>query len=74
MSLDAESGPAGPAGPAGQAQKVDLDNILIEELGQFGRHQLFTLLLMIGPVLAGAFTGEYVFTTARIPTRSIHII
>ncbi|CAH2047621.1 unnamed protein product, partial [Iphiclides podalirius] len=51
-------------------QGVDLDNILIEEVGQFGRYQIVTLLLAAFPVIFSAFaSGEYIFTTARIPTR-----
>lgn len=51
-------------------QKVDLDKILIEELGQFGRYQLITLALAALPVIFSAFAaGEYIFTTARIPSR-----
>lgn len=51
-------------------QKVDLDTILIEELGQFGRYQLITLALAALPVIFSAFAaGEYIFTTARIPSR-----
>lgn len=51
-------------------QKVDLDKILIEELGQFGRYQLITLVLAALPVIFSAFAaGEYIFTTARIPSR-----
>ncbi|XP_026752930.2 organic cation transporter protein-like [Galleria mellonella] len=49
---------------------VDLDQILTDEIGQFGRYQVLTLLLMVAPVVFTAFSsGEYIFTTARIPTR-----
>ncbi|XP_068617414.1 organic cation transporter protein-like [Battus philenor] len=51
-------------------KSVDLDSILIEEAGQFGRSQIITILLASIPVIFAAFaSGEYVFTTARIPTR-----
>lgn len=49
---------------------IDLDYILVEEVGQFGKYQLTTLLLATLPVIFSAFaSGEYIFTTARIPTR-----
>lgn len=51
--------------------KVDLDTILIEELGQFGQYQLRMLLLAIVVVIFAAWAAvEYIFTTARINTRS----
>ncbi|KAJ8716899.1 hypothetical protein PYW07_003526 [Mythimna separata] len=51
---------------------VDLDTILVEELGQFGRYQILTLLLAAFPVIFSAFaSGEYIFTTARINTRCL---
>lgn len=49
---------------------VDLDRILIEEVGQFGPYQLRNLMLA---AVIGIFTAfaasEYVFTTARVPSR-----
>ncbi|XP_052749990.1 organic cation transporter protein-like isoform X2 [Galleria mellonella] len=48
---------------------VDLDLILVEEIGQLGRYQLITLALASLPAIFGAFTSEYIFTVARIPTR-----
>ncbi|XP_030020471.2 organic cation transporter protein isoform X2 [Manduca sexta] len=52
--------------------KVDLDTILVEELGQFGRYQLRTLALAAGLVIFAAWAAtEYVFTTARISTRCL---
>lgn len=49
--------------------KVDVDSILINEIGQFGRFQLRTLALAAVGVIFAAFHAEYVFTTARINTR-----
>ncbi|CAD0201595.1 unnamed protein product [Chrysodeixis includens] len=58
---------------AGQPNKpIDLDNILVDEVGQFGKYQIVTLLLAAFPVIFSAFaSGEYIFTTARINTRCL---
>lgn len=54
-------------------KKVDLDTILVEELGQFGLYQLRMLLLAIVVVIFGAWAAvEYIFTTARISSRSVN--
>lgn len=53
---------------------VDLDTILVEEIGQFGKFQLRTLLLTVIVVIFAAFHAEYVFTTARIETRSVILL
>lgn len=54
-----------------KTKKVDLDTILVEELGQFGVYQLRIVLLAIVVVTFGAWAAvEYIFTTARISTRS----
>lgn len=51
--------------------KVDLDTILVEELGQFGLYQLRMVILAVIVVIFGAWAAvEYIFTTARISTRS----
>lgn len=53
-----------------ESNKIDLDNILRDEVGQFGKYQIITVLLAALPVMFSAFaSGEYIFTTARIPTR-----
>lgn len=58
------------AEPGQGVQRVDLDRILVEEVGQLGRYQLYTIALAIFPVIFGALgSGDFVFTTARIPTR-----
>lgn len=49
---------------------VDLDTILVEEIGQFGWYQLRTFALAIVIVIFGAWAAnEFIFTTARINTR-----
>ncbi|XP_072932386.1 organic cation transporter protein-like [Epargyreus clarus] len=53
-------------------KKVDLDTILVEELGQFGWFQLRMLAMTVLVVIFAAWAaGEYIFTTARIPTRCL---
>ncbi|KAJ0183560.1 hypothetical protein K1T71_001536 [Dendrolimus kikuchii] len=49
--------------------KVDLDTILIEEIGQFGKYQIRTLVFTLAAVIFSACQAEYVFTTARINSR-----
>lgn len=53
----------------GKKVKVDLDTILINEVGQFGWFQLRTLALAGIAALFSASNGEYVFTAARIKAR-----
>lgn len=49
---------------------MDLDRILVEEVGQFGPYQLRNLLLAAIIAIFTAFAAsEYVFTTARVPSR-----
>ncbi|KAJ8723098.1 hypothetical protein PYW08_003010 [Mythimna loreyi] len=51
---------------------VELDTILVEEIGQFGRYQLRTFLLSVLLVFFIAWAAvEYVFTTSRINTRCL---
>ncbi|XP_052741133.1 organic cation transporter protein-like [Bicyclus anynana] len=53
-------------------RKVNLDNILVEEIGQFGRYQIRTLMLTLVVVVFGAWGAtEYIITTARIKTRCL---
>lgn len=51
-------------------KKMDLDTLLIEEIGQFGRFQFRTFVLALVMVIFSAWAAvEYMFTTARISTR-----
>ncbi|XP_021195348.3 organic cation transporter protein [Helicoverpa armigera] len=51
---------------------VELDDILVQEIGQFGKYQLRSFLLSVVLVLFVAWSAvEYVFTTARINTRCL---
>ncbi|KAJ2951326.1 hypothetical protein O0L34_g5727 [Tuta absoluta] len=50
---------------------IDLDTILVEELGQFGKYQLKTLLLLAVAMLLSGWQAEYIFTAARINTRCL---
>lgn len=48
---------------------IDLDYVLVNELGQFGRYQmLFTVLVSI-PLIMSAFMSEFIFGAAAIPHR-----
>lgn len=52
--------------------KVNLDVIIKEEIGEFGRYQKMALgLCMIVALLSGYSGNEYVFTAARISTRCL---
>ncbi|XP_068617413.1 solute carrier family 22 member 3-like [Battus philenor] len=48
---------------------VDLDYVLVNELGQFGRFQFKNLLLVVLPIITSGFPGEYIFSAAAIPHR-----
>lgn len=55
-------------GPA-VAKAVELDDVLVNELGQFGRFQLYNILLVAVPIIMSAFMSEYIFSAAAIPHR-----
>lgn len=68
--LSAEKAEEGEERGPGQVPTIDLDYILVQEVGQLGKYQIITLLLASVPVIFSAFAaGEFVFTTARIPSR-----
>lgn len=48
---------------------IDLDYVLINELGQFGRFQLTNILLVAIPIIMSGFMSEYIFSAAAIPHR-----
>ncbi|XP_075975357.1 organic cation transporter protein-like [Anticarsia gemmatalis] len=53
-------------------EKVDLDYVLVNEIGQFGKFQLKTLVLaVIIAIFMSWGATEYVFTTSRISTRCL---
>ncbi|PZC74228.1 hypothetical protein B5X24_HaOG208181 [Helicoverpa armigera] len=55
-----------------QKSKVELDDILIKEIGQFGKYQLKSFLLAVLLVIFISFSAvEYIFTTAGISTRCL---
>ncbi|GBP53922.1 Organic cation transporter protein [Eumeta japonica] len=52
------------------AEPLKLDTILVQEVGQFGPYQLRSLILAAVIAIFTAWSaGEYIFTTARTPTR-----
>ncbi|XP_049865251.1 solute carrier family 22 member 3-like [Pectinophora gossypiella] len=48
---------------------MDLDDVLVNELGQFGRFQLYNILLVAAPMVFSALLNEYVFSAGAIPHR-----
>ncbi|XP_053604660.1 solute carrier family 22 member 3-like isoform X2 [Plodia interpunctella] len=50
---------------------IDLDDILINELGQFGKFQFISMLLVAVPIIMSAFMSEYIFSAAAIPHRCL---
>ncbi|CAF4852392.1 unnamed protein product [Pieris macdunnoughi] len=51
-------------------RSVDLDYVLVNELGQFGRFQIKYILCLIAlPIMSSGFFGDYVFTATAIPHR-----
>ncbi|XP_045769461.1 organic cation transporter protein-like [Maniola jurtina] len=56
--------------PAENVRKpLSLDDVLTNELGQFGWFQLRNILLVAIPILMSAFPNEYVFSAAATPHR-----
>lgn len=53
---------------------IDLDDVLVNELGQFGRFQMINMLMVAVPLIMSAFMNEYIFSAAAIPHRSVKII
>uniref|UniRef100_A0A2H1VAT9 SFRICE_021023 n=1 Tax=Spodoptera frugiperda TaxID=7108 RepID=A0A2H1VAT9_SPOFR len=54
------------------SRRMELDTLLVQELGQFGRFQRRTFLLAAVLVMLVAWSNlEYIFTTARITTRCL---
>ncbi|XP_041980312.1 organic cation transporter protein-like [Aricia agestis] len=51
------------------AKPLDLDDVLVNELGQFGRFQIRNMLLVSVPIIMSAFMSEYIFSAAAIPHR-----
>ncbi|RVE42198.1 hypothetical protein evm_013147 [Chilo suppressalis] len=48
---------------------LDLDDVLVNELGQFGKFQMTNLLLVSVPIIMSAFMSEYIFSAAAVPHR-----
>ncbi|GBP59114.1 Organic cation transporter protein [Eumeta japonica] len=49
---------------------IDLDDVLVNELGQFGKFQMLNIALVSIPIIMSAFMSEYIFSAAAIPHRS----
>ncbi|XP_041980316.1 organic cation transporter protein-like [Aricia agestis] len=50
-------------------ERLDLDDVLVNELGQFGRFALRNLILVSIPTIMSGFMSEYIFSAAAIPHR-----
>lgn len=50
---------------------LDLDDVLENELGQFGRFQLMNILLVAIPLMIPGFLTEFIFSAAVIPHRYV---
>ncbi|XP_068634038.1 organic cation transporter protein-like [Battus philenor] len=53
----------------GMEKPIDLDDVLVNELGAFGLFQLRNILLVALPIIASAFMSEYIFSAAALPHR-----
>ncbi|KAG7299221.1 hypothetical protein JYU34_017774 [Plutella xylostella] len=65
----ADSSRVGSRKASAAAKCVDLDDVLVNELGQFGRYQIFNILLVSLPIIMSAFMSEYIFSAANVPHR-----
>lgn len=51
-------------------KKANFDYLLTSELGEFGKFQIITIILVAVPAMfAGFMAGDYIFTAARLPHR-----
>lgn len=48
---------------------LELDDVLTNELGQFGRYQLINFLMISILIMMSTFINEYIFSAAAIPHR-----
>ncbi|KAG7299222.1 hypothetical protein JYU34_017775 [Plutella xylostella] len=55
--------------PPKSQRPLDLDDVLVAELGQFGRYQVRVLALLALPCVLLAVACEFVFSAADIPYR-----
>nr|XP_034829218.1 organic cation transporter protein-like isoform X2 [Maniola hyperantus] len=60
---------AGSDRTADVGKPLDLDDVLTNELGQFGWFQLRNILLVAIPIVMATFSNEYVFSAADTPHR-----
>ncbi|KAL4713919.1 hypothetical protein ACJJTC_015573 [Scirpophaga incertulas] len=51
------------------AKSLDLDDILVNQIGEFGKFQLTNLFLLFIPMLLCGLLNEYIFGTAVVPHR-----
>lgn len=51
------------------AAAIDLDDVLVNELGQFGKFQMTNIALVVIPIAMSAVMSEYIFGAAALPHR-----
>ncbi|VVD02745.1 unnamed protein product [Leptidea sinapis] len=59
----------GKASDVTETKRIDLDDVLVNELGQFGPFQLRYMVLVAIPIIMSAFMSEFIFSAAAIPHR-----
>lgn len=61
------------AGTSPQSHKtINFDDVLKNELGQFGLYQLRNVFLVAVPMMMAAFKADYIFTAGTIPHRYVY--
>lgn len=53
---------------------ITLDDVLANEMGQFGWYQFRNIVLLALPIMVSAFKTDYIFSAAKIPHRYYIII
>ncbi|XP_050677877.1 organic cation transporter protein-like [Leptidea sinapis] len=64
-----ENSSEGKASDVTETKRIDLDDVLVNELGQFGPFQLRYMVLVAIPIIMSAFMSEFIFSAAAIPHR-----
>ncbi|CAK1555073.1 unnamed protein product [Leptosia nina] len=54
-----------------EEKMIDLDHVLVNELGQFGRYQLLFMFLVALPMMSSAFFSDYIFIASALEHRCL---